>query len=185
LCVLATPVVALSPSFNCAKASTPTETAICGNAELAMLDLNMANAYRRTLDRLTGGDEEFVRQRQRTWIEERDACGGDETCLTTSYGQVITLLESDLVDLDPPQPLQAPQSARSWGGLLRAGPGLTEASVGSLAVGTEISLLEDTSLTMNGSNWFLIEYSGGTAFQWGGIICAVGRPVVGTNNTCN
>jgi len=64
-------------SFDCAKAGTPTETAICHDPGLAALDLALAQAYQARLAR-----EADVRQQQRGWLRARDAgCGADPACL--------------------------------------------------------------------------------------------------------
>ncbi|MEM7692843.1 MAG: SH3 domain-containing protein [Pseudomonadota bacterium] len=66
-----------------------------------------------------------------------------------------------------------PVSGRSYGGIVRAGPGLNFNRVTSLGEGAPITLLRDTGVAMNGYNWFEIQYRGGrTGYQWGGILCA-------------
>jgi uncharacterized protein YecT (DUF1311 family) len=74
------------PSFDCAKARSPSEKAICGSVELASLDRSVSRSYR--MDVKQYGDEgidpaivKWVRSSQRQWIKTRDACGGDATCL--------------------------------------------------------------------------------------------------------
>jgi len=78
---MATPQAAIStqnaPSFNCARASTPVEHAICDNPTLSRLDGRMGRLYARRLAANPG-----ERQRQIAWIRARDAtCGADVTCL--------------------------------------------------------------------------------------------------------
>ena len=63
-------------SFDCAKASTPDEEAICANAHLAHLDRIVAEAY-----------AEFIPDRRdklligRELLADRHACGRDEVCI--------------------------------------------------------------------------------------------------------
>jgi uncharacterized protein YecT (DUF1311 family) len=78
------------PSFDCAKASTPIEQAICANRALATLDRTTNQAYRRALS----GDARHnadVKQAQRVWLQQRDTrCGplqaeAMNACLSGSY----------------------------------------------------------------------------------------------------
>lgn len=75
LLALATPAHAAGPSFDCARAGTPTEFAICDNAALSELDLALAEAFR------TARDRPGVKDRQRAWIGERNLCGANVDCL--------------------------------------------------------------------------------------------------------
>jgi len=67
------------PSFDCAKAQSPTEKAICASAELAKADLDVAATYRRAL-----ATESTTPDEQRAWLKQRDAaCNADgrDKCL--------------------------------------------------------------------------------------------------------
>lgn len=69
---LRTPV----PSFDCDKAGTPIEHAICASAELARLDRRMAQVYRRRSMTGDTASDARIRADQRAWISSRDArCG--------------------------------------------------------------------------------------------------------------
>lgn len=73
------------PSFNCSRAATPTETAICGSQELWTLDRAVANLYflfREAADSTKG--QAFLKD-QRAWLQRRDACGADTSCLMERY----------------------------------------------------------------------------------------------------
>ncbi len=70
-----------SPSFDCAKASSDTEKALCQRAELALLDRMLAAAYKAARDR-TGADEDALKTQQLAWIETRNACGAEWGCLS-------------------------------------------------------------------------------------------------------
>ncbi|WP_088625666.1 lysozyme inhibitor LprI family protein [Oceanicola sp. 22II-s10i] len=88
LALLAPPAMAASPSFDCTKAGTPTEYAICDNDELARLDVALAEAYARARAR----GEPGLRDRQRAWIKERDRCGANVACLAGSMRQRLAEL---------------------------------------------------------------------------------------------
>jgi uncharacterized protein YecT (DUF1311 family) len=98
--LLAVPAAAqeAKPSFDCAKASTPVEHAICESPSVAALDAEMAVSYADALKQT--GDAEALRRDQRDWAAQRGpACGimpgadddvavvSDEalTCLTDLY----------------------------------------------------------------------------------------------------
>jgi uncharacterized protein len=87
--------LAAGPSFHCARATTPTEKAICGAPELGALDRRLADAYRKSrvdfLDaRLMLEDLELE---QRAWLVERDACGAAVACVQARYQERLDVLE--------------------------------------------------------------------------------------------
>jgi len=81
--------------------------------------------------------------------------------------------------------VKLPRKAKSWGGVVRSGPGMKFKKRASLKEGEWITLLERTNKMMNGYPWFKIKYRGRVGFKWGGILCSVGTQVEGTYQTCN
>ncbi|MCX8227135.1 MAG: peptidoglycan-binding protein, partial [Sulfitobacter sp.] len=79
------------PSFDCARASTPTESAICSSSTLADLDRAMARAYRDAL--ATGKSPSGTKRDQRDWIARRNACGASQVCLETTMRQRMLTLD--------------------------------------------------------------------------------------------
>lgn len=76
--------------------------------------------------------------------------------------------------------------AKSWGGIVRDGPGLNFRKLANLREGDPIVLVEQTDVEMDGFPWFKITYDGSrTGFQWGGLICSSGRQVPGTFQQCS
>ena len=73
LAALATPAVA-APSFDCRKAAAPVEKAICADAALATLDVEVAAAYARAADRVAIDPAAVTRLRdtQRAFVAERN-----------------------------------------------------------------------------------------------------------------
>jgi len=69
------------PSFDCAKASSAAEKAICEDDQLKMMDRVLARIYRAA--RQKGG--KTIALAQRAWIGQRNACGEDFTCLYKTY----------------------------------------------------------------------------------------------------
>ncbi|MEW9920483.1 hypothetical protein AB2B41_12780 [Marimonas sp. MJW-29] len=73
------------PSFNCAKAETPTEFAICRSEDMWALDRAMNwifFIYRRNTK--SSVSREFLRQ-QRDWLSRRDECSDNSDCLIRKY----------------------------------------------------------------------------------------------------
>jgi uncharacterized protein YecT (DUF1311 family) len=81
-------------SFDCQKAGTATEKAICSDIPLARLDRALADSYAQALS-WAGDDAEKtkIRDAQRKWIAERNACGGDIGCLTSAYDARLKALQ--------------------------------------------------------------------------------------------
>ncbi|MXO91909.1 MliC family protein [Pontixanthobacter aquaemixtae] len=63
--------------------------------------------------------------------------------------------------------------ARSYGGIVRAGPGMEFDRVTSLQEGDPVTLLVNTGEHMNGYDWFMIMLPDGEiGYQWGGLLCS-------------
>ena len=110
---------ALAQSFDCSKAQTPTERAICASPELINLDLTLAHAYSQSLDAARAGPArtQQLHESQRTWIGVRDrSCAATETnaarfgaCLADVYRLRMASLSSSPSDAEqlpaaPPAP---------------------------------------------------------------------------------
>ena len=78
------------PSFDCAKARSAPEKAICSDIALARLDRALAADYRRALD--FAEDGMAIKSAQHAWLKTRDACGGDIGCLKDAYEARIKAL---------------------------------------------------------------------------------------------
>jgi hypothetical protein len=77
-------------------------------------------------------------------------------------------------------------TAKSWGGVVRSGPAMDSKKLASLTEGERILVIESSGVEMNGYPWFKIRYRGNNiGYQWGGIICPVGKPVAGTFQKCD
>lgn len=84
-----------APSFNCAKAGTAVEKAICSDAELSQLDRRLADVYRKVAS--------TERSAQRAWIKQRNTCKADIGCLITQYQERLLILEQ-LAGVSPSKP---------------------------------------------------------------------------------
>lgn len=69
--------------------------------------------------------------------------------------------------------LDYPVDGLSYGGKVRAGPGMDYPQTGSLREGDAVTIVNGTGVMMNGYEWFRVEFAGGqTGFQWGGLLCS-------------
>ena len=83
-------------SFNCANAKTDVEKSICGNPELAALDLKLDSLYTAILSKLPKNRKEKLKNEQKEWIMERDDyCNTSRLvagCLLDMYTKRINFL---------------------------------------------------------------------------------------------
>ena len=84
------PLTTFAASFDCTKASTAGEKAICADPELSKLDEQLAKAYKRALQK---GPRAKVQVDQRAWLKEQRDCGADRFCLEGKYNRRIAQLE--------------------------------------------------------------------------------------------
>lgn len=93
LLLMATGSQAQVASFDCAKASTPTERAVCTSPVLGRKDVEVTTYYELLLRLKPAASgmayrefDDEVRDGQRQWLhKERDACAGDTRCLERAY----------------------------------------------------------------------------------------------------
>jgi uncharacterized protein len=91
------------PSFDCARAASGAETAICGNPWLARLDVELSRLFAlATADPgISEVDRDVLKAAQRGWIKGRDACwqAGEplDTCIAASYVLRIDALRTEQV----------------------------------------------------------------------------------------
>jgi hypothetical protein len=78
-----------------------------------------------------------------------------------------------------------PIEAGSWGGKVRAGPGMKYKQIGLLREGEVVKIIEDTGIIMSGYPWFKILYRNGKmGYKYGGILCAYDEEIDGVYSTC-
>jgi uncharacterized protein len=79
-------------SFNCTKATTFVEKAICADAALSDLDDQVGQSYKRALTHTK--EPETLRAQQRTWLhKQRNTCQ-DVPCLRQAYVSRLTALDA-------------------------------------------------------------------------------------------
>jgi len=92
-------------SFDCAKASTLVEKAICSDTELARLDDQLELAYKQALAAKSDGVE--LKSQQRAWLKNvRNQCQ-DVACINQAYTKRLAALGMS-VDISVPETQQIP-----------------------------------------------------------------------------
>lgn len=92
-------------SFNCARAVSDSERAICANAELGKLDEDLAKTYRALLKSAGKSAATDLKTEQADWLSARDRCGADARCLAMSYQSRLAVLENYKPKNDFPKPI--------------------------------------------------------------------------------
>ena len=94
LASLAAAPAATAASFDCAKAGTPTEKAICKDPAVSKLDEQVAVAFKAAQGLWSAGNwSTFIRNEQREWLKDRNGiCKADVACLKQDYERRLTFL---------------------------------------------------------------------------------------------
>jgi uncharacterized protein YecT (DUF1311 family) len=81
-------------SFDCATAHSDAENTICGNAELAEADRQLATLYKSLLGRLSTVERRRLMNEQKRWLAERDHCTykSVDECLRKAYSDRLAAL---------------------------------------------------------------------------------------------
>ena len=90
------PVICFSASFDCSKATTATEFAICDNPRLSTLDDLMATAYYQLLREAS--NKEKIRKEQFAFLTSNKRCNGNLFCLEQNYNERTTFLRKQFDD---------------------------------------------------------------------------------------
>jgi hypothetical protein len=88
-----------SPAFNCSKASTDTEKAICMDWNLAELDFTLSSLW--ASDNMDSQSSE--NKSQSMWLKTRDSCQADGKCIEKSYKDRLAAVcasKGDKIDKD-------------------------------------------------------------------------------------
>ncbi len=90
--------VTFSPSFDCRRASTAVEHAICNDPQLAALDGELDAAYQEARSVLDEDGRRALRDEQRAWLKVRDACERDTwpvLCVKTTVMERLEVLRNE------------------------------------------------------------------------------------------
>jgi uncharacterized protein len=115
------PVVCQAQSFDCAKAQTAIEKAICASPALIAQDTALADSYRQALAALASDPAKLndLRQKQRRWLADRNkSCVASDRarlskCLAAAYQTRLAALQAIVSSAGPaaPAPVQAVRPA--------------------------------------------------------------------------
>lgn len=82
------------PSFTCTAESSDAEKAICSDAGLSEQDRRLSEVYKTARGRAEGKvSARRLLDDQRTWLDQRNACGSDGSCLSRRMAERIAVLE--------------------------------------------------------------------------------------------
>lgn len=84
---------AQAAGFDCARAKTPTEQAICADSGLSSLDEVLEVMYGSALR--TADAPHVPKSEQRAWLQVRNACGSDSMCLREAYQRRLAALPAE------------------------------------------------------------------------------------------
>ena len=98
------PMAAHAAGFDCAKAASPTEKAICADPALSSLDGQLAAAWKKALAK--GGDTAALKAAQLQWLKQRDRCGAGVLCVGDRYRERLASLNG--------APLAADRWQQTW-----------------------------------------------------------------------
>ncbi|HJV41028.1 lysozyme inhibitor LprI family protein [Caulobacter sp.] len=83
---------AAAASFDCRKARTADEKAICADRALNDQDVRVDQLYGITRHLVPMGGRGAIMDDQRTWLKDRHACGANRACLARSYDRRLAQL---------------------------------------------------------------------------------------------
>lgn len=87
-------------SFDCNKATTETEIAICADPELNALDELMGQAYQLAKTSADWMTPQELRNSQRAWLQQRNRCSENFDCLRSSYVQRLEEVSSGVLHIN-------------------------------------------------------------------------------------
>ena len=90
--IILAPLFSFAASFDCTKAGSVTEKAICNNPTISALDDKLSEAYKNA--KAKTNDEVKLKTEQIAWVKESRLCNGDTGCLEKSYKSRIAALDS-------------------------------------------------------------------------------------------
>lgn len=93
---MAAALPATAASFDCRKARTADEKAICAERSLNDKDVRMDVLYGINRHTLAMGGRGALMDRQQEWLRDRRACGASKACLNRAYDQRLGELENGM-----------------------------------------------------------------------------------------
>lgn len=91
-CTALLPMIAQTASYDCTRATTAAEIAVCNNPSLNRMDEDLAVQYRSLLNESPPPRAAALRDDQRSWLVARNSCGADVRCLRARYEERLARL---------------------------------------------------------------------------------------------
>jgi len=88
------PSIGHAASFDCARASTADEHAICNHRALNDKDVQLATTLKIALELVAMGQRGDILDKEQVWLEHRRTCADNLVCLTRSYDQRLKEVQS-------------------------------------------------------------------------------------------
>ena len=85
---------AQAASFDCTRARSADEHAICNIRALNDRDVKMATLYALDIRLVPMGSRDAIKRDQALWLDSRRACRADTTCLARVYDRRIAVLQA-------------------------------------------------------------------------------------------
>lgn len=121
------------PSFDCAKAASAVETAICDTPDLAWYDRQMGKSYKIALEKVGETGAAALKAAQQAFLKTRDACGGEDpyACVASAYAKRLAALATTIDKRDFKSDQFAGESgAVAWVQYPRGGVALLISTIG-------------------------------------------------------
>ncbi|TDU01036.1 MULTISPECIES: lysozyme inhibitor LprI family protein [Azorhizobium] len=87
---------AAAASFDCTKARSPDEKAVCVNRDLSDLDVRAATLYDVLTHLVAMGERGIIQDQQRAFLAYRATCGSRVPCIRKVYEQHVAQLTAGL-----------------------------------------------------------------------------------------
>jgi uncharacterized protein len=99
LCAIFLSVPARAASFDCAKAQSSDERAVCASRRLSEMDVEMAVRFETLTGLVAMGTRGDMGDAQRDFLKARAHCGANTACLTALYQARIAVLKNEYQSL--------------------------------------------------------------------------------------
>lgn len=99
---------AFAASFDCGKARTPDETAVCADSRLSALDEQFGHVFATAMKQPEAETRHQVRTVARDFLADRRKCGAESRCIVVSYLNALGFFRQFADKIDLPDWITAP-----------------------------------------------------------------------------
>jgi uncharacterized protein len=90
---------AFAAGFDCGRARSPDEKAVCASRQLSEMDVEMSVRYQMLTGLVAMGARGDMQDEQQAWLKSRKACGARQPCLLDAYRRRIGTLKDEYARL--------------------------------------------------------------------------------------